>query len=208
MNNRKKMAKPKGFSSLKEFVDSVRSQKFADFLARNLPGIKVAKEYAFAEMQAHILTLYENTEALHSFMYETGAVYDCIPAEQQPSLRHSQQRIPSAPDAPIHEEARSSYEKRQDFLIDSPLGLDKKDGFGNVMHCPDGTIPMRRLTMEQLARFETLKDFFRKGPRAVGRPPRFSDLRTVQATHRWAHAYQFVSNGGGTQLPEPLGSFS
>ena len=77
------MAKPEGFPSLKEFIDSVRSQKFATFLAKNLPEIKVANEDAFAEMQAHITTLYENTEALHSFVDETGAVYDCIPAEQQ-----------------------------------------------------------------------------------------------------------------------------
>jgi hypothetical protein len=192
-----KMAKPKGFPSLKEFVHSVRSHKFAAFSARDLRGIKVSNEDAFNEMQAHILTLYEKTEALHGFVDETGAVYDCIPAEQQPSLRGSRGSIPSAPDAPKHEAAPNSYDERQDSLIDSPLGHDKKDRFGNAMHCPEGTIPMRRVTMEQLARFETLTDFFRKGPRAAGRPPRLIEPLTVAATHRWAHAYQFVNNGGG-----------
>jgi Neprosin len=191
------MAGPKGFPSLKEFVDSVRSQKHSSFLARNLPGSKVANENAFADMQAHILSLYDNTEAVHSFTDETGAVYDCIPAEQQTSLRGSRGGIPSAPDAPKHEAARGPNDERQDSLIDSPLGLDKKDRFGNVMHCPEGTIPMRRVTMEQLTRFETLRDFFRKGPRGAGRPPRMIEPPTVPATHRWAHAYQNVSNGGG-----------
>ena len=191
------MAKPEGLTPLKEFIDSIRSQKFAAISARKLPGIKVANEDAFTDMQDHILTLYENTEAQHSFVDETGAVYDCIPAEQQPSLRGSRGGIPSAPDAPKHEAAHNSDDERPDSLIDSPLGLDKKDQFGNIMHCPEGTIPMRRVTMEQLARFETLTDFFRKSQGANGRPPRLIEPETVAATHRWAHAYQSVSNGGG-----------
>jgi hypothetical protein len=191
------MAKPEGFSSLKEFVDLVQSQKFGTFSATNFQGFKVANEDAFAHMQAHIQTLYENTESLHSFVDETGAVYDCIPAEQQFSLRRSRQRIPSAPDAPKHRAARSSKDERRDSLIDLPLHPNKKDRFGNIMHAPEGTIPMRRVTIEQLARFETLTDFYRKGPRGAGRPPRFIEPETVAPTHRWAHAYQFVSNGGG-----------
>lgn len=183
---------------MKEFVDSIRSQKHASFLARNLPETKVANEAAFADMQAHILSLYDNTEAVHSFMDETGAVYDCIPAEQQPSLRGSREGIPSAPDAPPHEAAGGPSDELRDSLIVSPLGSDKKDKFGNVMDCPQGTIPMRRVTMEQLARFETLKDFFRKGPAGAGlRPPRLIEPPQVAATHRWAHAFQNVSNGGG-----------
>jgi len=118
------MAKPEGLLPFKEFVNSIRSEKFSAFLARNLSGIKVANENAFTDMQAHILTLYENTEALHSFVDETDAVYDCIPAEQQPSLRGSQEGIPSAPDAPKYELARNSYHEGPDSLIDSPLGLE------------------------------------------------------------------------------------
>ena len=72
-----------------------------------------------------------------------------------------------------------------------------KDQHGNVMQCPPGTIPMRRVTLEDLTRFPTLRDFFRKGPRGAGRPPRAIEPPTVPATHRWAHAYQNVNNGGG-----------
>jgi hypothetical protein len=113
-------------------------------------------------MQAQNLAVYEKTEAIHSFEDEIGAVYDCIPAEQQPSLRGSLGGIPSTPDAPKHESARNSDDGRPDSLIDSPLGHDKKDRFGNAMHCPEDTIPIRRVTIEQPARFETLTDFFRK----------------------------------------------
>jgi Neprosin len=132
-------------------------------------------------------------------MDESGAIYDCIPIEQQPSLRGSKEVVPKAPDAPAAYEAAaagSAREERNDTLAGSPLGTDKKDHHGNVMHCPPGTIPMRRVTLEDLSRFETLQDFFRKGPRGAGVPPR-SIQPAVAATHRWAHAFQSVANGGG-----------
>ena len=189
------MAEPKGFASLKAFVESVQSVKPKAFLGG--PERNVADESAFADMQAHVLSLYEKTEAVHSFMDESGAVYDCIPVEQQPSLRGQKGRVPVAPDAPQIEMVKGPKIQRKDIMVVSPLGPDKKDRFGNVMHCPEGTIPMRRVTMEDLTRFGTLRDFFRKGPRGAGRPPRASEPPTVPATHRWAHAFQNVSNGGG-----------
>jgi hypothetical protein len=190
------MADPKGFTSLKAYLDSVQSANHATFAAR--AGSKVAHEDAFGEMKAHILKHYEKTEAPHSFMDETGAIFDCIPVEQQPALRGSKESVPSTfPDLPGHEAQTAAKDERQDALITSPLGADKKDHHGNVMHCPAGTIPMRRVTLEDLTRFPTLRDFFRKGPRGAGRPPRAAEPPTVPATHRWAHAYQNVNAGGG-----------
>jgi len=191
------MPDPKGFTSLKAFVDSVQSAKHSTFAAG--AHAQVAHDDAFAEMKAHILKLYDKTEAPHSFMDETGAIFDCIPIEQQPALRGTKESVPKAPDAPHHEAAVAGapQDDKKDTLIASPLGADKKDKHGNVMHCPSGTIPMRRVTLEDLSRFPTLKDFFRKGPRGAGRPPRADDPLTVPATHRWAHAYQNVANGGG-----------
>ncbi len=213
------MTEPKGFASLKEFVESTQSAKPKMFLRR--PESKVADENAFAEMQTHILSLYEKTEALNSFMDESGAVYDCIPVEQQPSLRGLKGRVPVAPDTPQLEAVGGPKAPHKDILAVSPLAPDKKDRFGNVMHCPEGAIPMRRVTMEDLTRFGTLRDFFRKGPGGAGRPPRAgeppmvpatsqvlearecqatlqaSEPPAVPATHRWAHAFQNVSNSGG-----------
>jgi hypothetical protein len=193
------MPDPKGFPSLKEFLDSVHSTSYAALSAN--AERKVAHEDALGEMKAHILKLYDRTEAPHSFIDETGAIYDCIPIEQQPALKGSRESVPEAPDAPPAapdaSHAAGAQDDKKDHLAASPLGADKKDKHGNVMHCPAGTIPMRRVTLEDLSRFETLKDFFRKGPRGAGRPPRAAEPATVPATHRWAHAYQNVSNGGG-----------
>ena len=191
------MADPRGFPSLKAFVDSIESSKHAHYLAR--VESKVAHEDAFAEMKAHILKLYERTEAPHSFMDGSGAIFDCIPIEQQPALKGSPGPVPTAPDLPPREVAGGPQDadERKDSLIPSPFGPDRTDWHGNAMSCPPGTIPMRRVTLETLTRFETLKDFFRKGPRGAGRPPRPIEPATVPATHRWAHAYQITNNGGG-----------
>ena len=194
------MPDPKGMASLKAFLDAVNSTNYATLSAR--AESKVAHEDAFAEMKAHILKLYDKTEAPHSFEDESGAIYDCIPIEQQPALKGTHESVPKAPDAPsaVPEGSPASggpKEEREDRLIASPLGPHQKDRHGNVMHCPPGTIPMRRVTLEDLSRFGTLQDFFRKGPRRAGRPPRATEPATVPATHRWAHAFQNVINGGG-----------
>src|SRR3954454_2491561 len=79
------------------------------------------------------------------------------------------------------------------------------------MHAPDGTIAMRRLTMENLRRFQTLRHFFQKSPYGSGKPPQPGQPPksnpqsggappanpAVPQTHRWAHAFQNVNNHGG-----------
>ncbi len=189
------MPDPIGFPSFKAFIDSLKPAKHRDYSAR--AASKVAHEGAFEEMKAHILKLYDKTKAPHSFMDESGAIFDCIPIEQQPALKGSAGAVPKAPDLPQHKAASGPQARRKDSLIASPMGPDKKDRHGNVMHCPAGTIPMRRVTLEDLTRFPSLNDFFRKGPRGAGRPPRAIEPPTVPATHRWAHAFQNVNNGGG-----------
>src|SRR5262245_13076639 len=190
------MANPQGFPSLKQFVESIQSADLRTLSAR--ADAKVADERAVADMKAHILKLYEKTEAPHSFMDESGAIFDCIPIEQQPALKGSKESVPKPPDAPGYEAPTvGAQDEKKDIVVGSPLGPDKKDRHGNVMQCPSGTIPMRRVTLEDLSRFETLQDFFRKGPRGAGRPPRATEPGTFAATHRWAHAFQNVSNGGG-----------
>lgn len=193
------MREPKGFSSLKKFLESIQSAKPKAYLAR--PGAKVANEDAFADMQKHILSLYEKTEALHSFRDESGAIYDCIPVEQQPSLRRAPSRIHAPPEFPELEPVKGRKSRRQATFIGSPLEPDKKDCFGNVMRCPQGTIPMRRLTLEDLTRFATLSDFFQKGPAEKGRPPKTDEPPKIgDKSHRYATGGQNVTNVGGRSI--------
>ena len=162
------MADPKGFDSLRAFVNSLNSAKHSEYAAKL--ESKVAHEDAFEEMKAHILKIYDKVEAPHSFMDETGAIFDCVPVEQQLALKGTTERVPTAPDLPKME--TGGGDERKDALFPAPLGANKTDHFGNVMQCPEGTIQMRRLTLDDLSRFSTLRDFFRKGPRPPDRPDR------------------------------------
>jgi hypothetical protein len=191
------MPEPRGFPSFKTFIESLQSEKFSLYSAR--AETKMPNRSAFEEMRDHILNLYKGTQAAHSFMDESGAIFDCIPIEQQPALRDSAEPVFKPPDLPPQEEPRGPKTRRKETLVTSPLGSDKKDPHGNVMHCPAGTVPIRRITLEELTRFPTLRDFLQKGPKGVGRPPQAKEIEPPGpgATHRWAHAYQNVINGGG-----------
>jgi hypothetical protein len=198
------MPDPRGFPSLNASLESLLTATYEEFA--DLPASQVLNENAFSEMKAYILNLYEGVHAQHSFMDESSGIFDCIPYEQQPALRGSSEPVPTAPDLPPLAEAsdlgsgsvatRDQQEERNDALAGSLLSPDRTDQYGNIMDCPEGTIPMRRVTLEQMTRFETVRDFLRKGPGDAGSPRRKTERATLP-THRYAQGYQFVNNVGG-----------
>ena len=197
------MADPKGILPFDQFLAAVNDARHTEFAAR--PASKVAHEDSFADMRAHILRLYEGVEVVNSFVDENGSVFDCVPVEQQPSLRGAAGAVPSAPDLPPMNAPASAAEERRDAQVPPQMAENKNDQFGNVMYCPPGTIPMRRVTLEDLTRFEDMRSFFRKAPGGGAIPPRLSrpqqpEPPQVAATHRWAHAFQSVNNVGGHSL--------
>ena len=82
MTRSRKAPEPKGIPSLRSFLASLEPAEHQEFAAR--PASRVANEDAFSEMKSHILGLYEDVEAAHSFVDETGAVFDCIPIQNNP----------------------------------------------------------------------------------------------------------------------------
>jgi hypothetical protein len=190
-----------------EFTKTLSTATHGQFAGK--PGVNVASEQAFNEMKAHALKLYQGVEARNSFVDENGSIFDCIPVGQQPALRGSTQGVAKAPDMPPSATKAGPVDDRRPVQIVSSLGAGKKDVHGNEMSCPEGYIPMRRVTLEELTRFETLQHFFLKSPQGAGRPPIASPnpvaanpagvavAHGVAATHRWAHAFQNVNNLGG-----------
>ena len=75
---------------------------------------------------------------------------------------------------------------------DITLKRGQRDRLGNEIFCQTGTIPMRRLTLEQMASFRTLAAFLSKtdGEKDPNRPADDSD-------HYYARGVQFVDNLGG-----------
>src|SRR5437763_12164870 len=90
------MAAPLGIlplDALKNVVESARLPQYR-YDPRNL----VRSRTAFEEMQSYLMDLYADVEAAHSFEDQGGRVVDCIPVDQQPSLRGSSQAVASPPD--------------------------------------------------------------------------------------------------------------
>lgn len=156
-------AAPAGFISFDFFLASVATADAARYVLH--PGTKVVSRDAFEDMRRHVLSLYDGVHVAHSFVYNEQYI-DCVPILEQPSARAlglkeipqpppptRLARLPAAPPTP------------------SPFELGLSDTFGNVIACQAGTIPMRRITLDELSRFATLKDYLRKAPGASPPPP-------------------------------------
>lgn len=88
----------------------------------------------------------------------------------------------------------------------SQIAPGRKDAFGNAMACPTGTIPMRRMTLEETTRFPSLAAYLGKQPVGTSRP-----TITPGGPHRYAVGYQWVNNHGSNSwlnLWNPSGDFT
>lgn len=185
-----------------------RFEEFAAFIARTRAATmeqlsrdqsRVRDRAAFDEMKAHILSLYQGVTVTRSF-FELSHFIDCVPTSQQPGLRSAQKKTaaPATKPAGAPKAERPATPPGATRGLDLTLAPGKKDAFGHEMYCPAGTVPMRRLTLEDIARFPTLGDFLRAGKVDDGS----LDDKRIQlpgdtSTHYYARGYQFVDNFGG-----------
>jgi hypothetical protein len=176
-----------------DFVRDLRKRTY-DMQLKLVPEA-VAGPAEFEKMRSHLLSLYEGIKVTHSFFLSDGQIIDCIPTEQQPSLRRSGSGPAAPPVLPAAQgSARGTSPPAQQ--VEPQLCAGRRDELGNEQCCPNGTIPMRRITLDEMSRFEKLTDFFQKGQRGKGHP---SLLREDDAgVYRYAHAYQVVNNYGGS----------
>jgi Neprosin len=191
----------RGIKPFSEFFNSLQVAKPDTYLAgkRN----DVMDDDAFVEMKEYLIDLYEGVEVTHSFVDENGWIFDCIPIDQQPSVRRSGQKVAIAPDIPNVEENSLAKDDRKSTVIHAQLSQNRKDKFGNLMFCPTGTIPQKRNTLEWLVSFKTLQNFFQKDPLGSSQPPHTMSATddippaSGKPTHRYAIAIQQVRNLGG-----------
>ena len=137
-----------------------------DAFAKN-ESTRVNSEDEFVKMQRHVLKMYDGVVVKNTFVFEDGAHIDCIDMHTQPGLRRGgkTRKIAKPPSALIvDDDAGDKGEKSK--AVEPMLSKEKKDRFGNPMYCAEGFIPMRRVTLEEITKFETLKDFFSKTGRA------------------------------------------
>jgi hypothetical protein len=192
-------------SSLKEFVpfqsflDKTRGAKLVDFAG---PDAQVKDEASLEEMRQHILTLYGGVQVSHSFVLNSSH-FDCIPVEQQPGVKaQNLKTIAPAPPQSIIAKPAGTDGAADRASPASQFDPEKKtDDFGNSASCEQNTIPMRRITLEEMTHFPTLRDFFQKGPGGSGRPslavPRNAPESSPTQGHKYSIMTQEVNNLGG-----------
>jgi hypothetical protein len=148
---------PPAFVKIDAFVKTVATADAATYLLSS--GSRVVSGTAFEEMRQHVLALYDGVQVAHSFVYN-GQYVDCVPILQQPGARRLGLRamppLSPPPALPVGMAATPA--------TTSPFASGHSDSFGNQLLCENGTIPMRRITLEELSRFPTLTDYFGKAP--------------------------------------------
>ncbi len=188
------------FVPFQSFLAQTKSSDASQYLARR--ASKVQDAAAFEEMRQHILTLYQGVEVSHSFVLD-GDLYDCVPVQQQPAVRmlglNSIATPPPAP--PLLQAGQSAGDSsaKQPVGITSQLSPDQQfDQFGNSLRCEANSIPMRRVTLDEVTHFANLHDFFQKGPHGAGQAPGMQNVQPADGVHKYSYTQQNVNNIGQT----------
>jgi hypothetical protein len=148
-----------------------------------------ARQLEVARMQAHLDSLYAQADVVHRFTTALGDGVDCVPFQKQPGYA----QVGSVSGAPPVLAAQSLG-----FHAAAVAGFgDGADASGNVRACPPGAVPIRRLTIAELARFATLEDFLAKTPSRAIAPNGSAVVGPDAAIHEHAVYQSSVANWGG-----------
>ncbi|HKY01008.1 MAG TPA: neprosin family prolyl endopeptidase [Burkholderiales bacterium] len=131
----------------------------------------------------------------------SGETIDCVKIEMQPALLksdmrgHKVQRAPSKyPDLKTAGEQKDEREVKPAVQEYAQL----------PQPCPVESVPIRRLTIEELTRFQTLGDFLNKHPRRLSGKDELlpEDLPEAGPTdkHQYAVARRYVENWGAESV--------
>lgn len=150
------------FIPFEEFSKNTGTARYEDYAKKT--EVKVKNQAEFETMKKHIVSMYEGVKVKNSFILGEADHVDCVAAETQPGLRQGDKRrtLAKAPPPKIAREKSDKDGTRDGQLVEPMLSAQKKDGYGNVQFCETGFIPMRRITLDELVRYETLGDFFNK----------------------------------------------
>jgi hypothetical protein len=128
-----------------QFFEQVRTARFEEY--RHRVGSVIQDEASFNEMRSYLLHYYAEVVPVVSFADANSAVFDYIPIDQQISRRDQTAPVAAPPEPPAGGKIPGSLPLQQ---------------FNNAGPVPAGTVPVRRITLEDLMRFATLDQFLRK----------------------------------------------
>jgi hypothetical protein len=127
----------------------------------NRPGVSPEN---LQEMHDYLTEQVRKMDVVHSYVDGTGDYIDCVKVESQPGLQGVGQ-IAKPPASAT--DTGLGYPTRDDAHEAAPA----VDRFGNVMRCPEGCIPVRRVSLDELSRAGSLQNYFQKAPGGGMVPP-------------------------------------
>lgn len=157
-----------------------------------------------ARMQKFLDERLDRKAIQKSLVNGRGRKVDCVDINAQPALKnsllagHTLELAPRSapPEANQISSKAAPLEKMVEPLYEMQNGIASSTP---VAGCPQGSVPVPDLTLDELRRFNTLDDYFAKGPVTFKRPgaqiiPPYHNGPTSQ--HQYAHAYRYVTNWG------------
>jgi hypothetical protein len=191
---------PAGPLPFNDFLQDLSGARFETYASQ--AGHRVRSAQSFEEMRGHIFELYKGITVNRSFLFGPDT-FDCVPIMQQPTVRAlgllTVAQEPPAPPTPKGLDRSLPTGGPSPIQTGQLESARTKDTQGNYVACLPGTIPMRRITLDELSRFETLHQFFQKYSDGSGSlPPKSQVPPPADNGHRYAHAYQNIVNYGGS----------
>lgn len=185
------------FVPFQQFLNGIKTANAATFAAQKSSAVKDSA--SFAEMQQYVLNLYKDAHVSQSFLLGNDH-FDCIPIQEQPSVRKlGLGHIATPPPVSAALPQAFSSNGSQHQAISSQLAeSDQVDALGHSRACAAGTIPMRRITLEELSRFPNLKAYFQKTPDGAEQLPTRKIVPPQVYSHKYSYTYQNVTNIGQT----------
>jgi hypothetical protein len=174
--------KANGFISFPSFFTGLGQSGYASYSKSHPEAGLTASN--FSQMKNYLEHLYAGVSVRESFMSD-GSYYDCVTETTQPTvtalgITHIAQPPGGTSPAPIARGAATPW---------TTSGTNQQ---GVVVSCPVGTIPMRRTTLQEVARYHTLRTFLSKS----GVSP--SGGGGDSPHYRHAFVYDYVNNDGAS----------
>jgi hypothetical protein len=166
----------------------------------------VASPRELRKMKKHLDRLYRGMKVEHVFSDDAGREVACVTLASQPALRHRKLRKHQIQLLPGQEIAAGKDERadeRKDPPGDETAGYAGElrgdaDAQGRKRACPSATVPIRLLTLDDLARFPTLEAFLAKIPGGKPDDDEAKPEENVGPTdlHQYAYVRDYVDNWG------------
>ena len=161
-----------------EFVDRTRSARFEEYAAdlqasAKRQGLRIDAEAEFRRMKDYLLDYYEGVHPVCSMLGADGHPVDCVPFEEQPGARlaaragHTFQTTPPVAAMPETAQVDTNSARRTTQGAPPPTAPSKSPPPPTLANqrrepgCPEGTVPLRRITLEDLVRNGSLDHYLR-----------------------------------------------